>query len=247
MSMDLLDEYRTLLASIADAQRELAAADQALISKEEPLDGAPVCARCRRPLPPEAPFCQFCGAPTGQPPAEAAPKVWGLLVPGREALVPLEGALLIGRAVQCDLRLDDGKVSRQHARIERRDQACWITDLGSSNGVLVNGRRIQQPLRLGPGDEIQIGDTRLTAMAPPPDQAIDVTLIHSAGRADAAPAPVPSPLPPAAQLPPAAPEPPGSSHPTPPPAQRAARCRQCGQPVSSRALFCAACGAPVKE
>jgi pSer/pThr/pTyr-binding forkhead associated (FHA) protein len=84
-----------------------------------------------------------------------------LVVPGRDAVVPLGEGLLIGRAAGCDLRLDDGKVSRQHARVERRGQGVWIADLGSSNGVFVNGRRVGQPLRLAPGDRILIGDTSL--------------------------------------------------------------------------------------
>ena len=83
--------------------------------------------------------------------------------------------LVIGRSRNAgnDLVLsDDGKVSKQHARIERdMDGGFTISDLGSTNGVLVNGQRTDGPHRLQNGDEILIGDTRLTFHLPGGDDA----------------------------------------------------------------------------
>jgi hypothetical protein len=69
--------------------------------------------------------------------------------------------LLVGRSRDCDLVLDDPNVSRRHMEL-RRDRAGWVAvDLGSTNGVKVNGRRIDEA-PLEPGDEIAVGVSRLT-------------------------------------------------------------------------------------
>jgi len=62
----------------------------------------------------------------------------------------------IGRSEQCTISLDDKRVSRRHARIQRVEGDVVIEDLGSANGVFVNGKRIRRnPLK--PGDRIRIG------------------------------------------------------------------------------------------
>jgi hypothetical protein len=69
--------------------------------------------------------------------------------------------LLVGRSRDCDLVLDDPNVSRRHMEL-RRDRVGWVAvDLGSTNGVMVNGRRIDEA-PLEPGDEIAVGVSRLT-------------------------------------------------------------------------------------
>jgi len=69
---------------------------------------------------------------------------------------------VVGRSKDCDLVLDDPNVSRRHLEL-RRDSAGWTAvDLGSTNGVKVNGRRIEQAVALEPGDEIALGVSRLT-------------------------------------------------------------------------------------
>ncbi len=65
---------------------------------------------------------------------------------------------IIGRSPSADLVLDDRESSVQHARVTARAGDFIIRDLGSSNGTLVNGRRIQEVV-LVPGDEIVIGQT----------------------------------------------------------------------------------------
>lgn len=62
----------------------------------------------------------------------------------------------IGR--ECDgLILDDPKVSRRHAQLQVDDVGLRVTDLGSTNGTLVNGTLIAQETRVGPADEISVG------------------------------------------------------------------------------------------
>ncbi|MCI0397234.1 MAG: FHA domain-containing protein [Chloroflexi bacterium] len=62
---------------------------------------------------------------------------------------------------QADIWLDDPKVSRRHALLERLGAALQITDLNSSNGTFVNEHRISGPTLLRPGDKVRIGDTEL--------------------------------------------------------------------------------------
>lgn len=65
-------------------------------------------------------------------------------------------AMIIGRSKSVDITLDAPVVSRQHARLERVGDDYWITDLGSSNGTLVNGAEIGT-VRLQNGDLITLG------------------------------------------------------------------------------------------
>ncbi|MEV8515251.1 DUF3662 and FHA domain-containing protein [Dactylosporangium sp. NPDC051484] len=72
-----------------------------------------------------------------------------------------QGTTIIGRGEQATLRLADVGASRQHARVEYDGNRAVLTDLGSANGSLVNGRRVDS-VTLTPGDEIVIGTTRLS-------------------------------------------------------------------------------------
>lgn len=67
--------------------------------------------------------------------------------------------LLIGR-VRGDLRLEDPLVSGAHCRVSYRNGHYVVQDLGSTNGTIVDGRRIQDAV-LRPGSEMVIGGTRL--------------------------------------------------------------------------------------
>jgi FHA domain-containing protein len=69
--------------------------------------------------------------------------------------------VLLGRSRECDVVLGDPNISRRHAEV-RRDNGGWtIVDLGSTNGIKVNGRRVDQAA-LEPGDRISLGLTELT-------------------------------------------------------------------------------------
>lgn len=73
----------------------------------------------------------------------------------------LEGSTVtIGRSKKCDLALDDENISRRHAEVQRQGENWYVNDCGSTNGLTVNGRRVEST-RLVPGDEIVIGTTSL--------------------------------------------------------------------------------------
>jgi len=70
-----------------------------------------------------------------------------------------ERTLIVGRHGQCDVRLDDPRVSRRHARLVRSEGDLFIEDLDSANGVYVNGKRVRRkPLQ--PGDVVAIGSSQ---------------------------------------------------------------------------------------
>ncbi len=71
------------------------------------------------------------------------------------------GQMLIGRGPDCALMLGDPLVSRVHARLIVGVDSVTIEDAGSSNGVAVNGERLQGARRLGAGDSIVIGQQEL--------------------------------------------------------------------------------------
>jgi hypothetical protein len=68
--------------------------------------------------------------------------------------------LVIGRSRECDITVEDPNISRRHAEIRHENGAYWIVDLGSTNGVEVNGKRVDKA-RLRPDDQIVVGRTSL--------------------------------------------------------------------------------------
>jgi hypothetical protein len=84
-----------------------------------------------------------------------------LVTDGRRLVVGATGAT-IGRSRSCDVVLSDANVSREHAEIRPRGGGWTVADLGSTNGVAVNGVRIERPQALKPGDRIELGTTVLT-------------------------------------------------------------------------------------
>lgn len=92
----------------------------------------------------------------------AAPAVRLAVVAGPDSGVAaaLGDGSHIGRQEGNELRLSDPKVSRRHARIERRAAGWTLVDLQSTNGTAVNGER-SDAHRLEVGDAIEIGNTRI--------------------------------------------------------------------------------------
>ena len=75
---------------------------------------------------------------------------------------PLADELTIGRSPRCSVSLAaDGFVSQVHARLFRRGDEYWVEDLGSTNGTLMNGRKLAGAAPLRKGDVIQVGQTVL--------------------------------------------------------------------------------------
>jgi diguanylate cyclase (GGDEF)-like protein len=70
-------------------------------------------------------------------------------------------AVVVGRAPQCDLRIDDSSLSRQHCRIRKTNGVYFVEDLESRNGTQVNGMRIKAPVLLEDGALIQLAATTI--------------------------------------------------------------------------------------
>ncbi len=75
------------------------------------------------------------------------------------------GRFLIGRSTECQLSLDDPLVSRKHAMLVVADSVVEVRDLGSRNGVVVNGQRIERPTRLKDSDKILIGSQEIVVLS----------------------------------------------------------------------------------
>jgi FHA domain/Domain of unknown function (DUF1707) len=72
--------------------------------------------------------------------------------------VPAGAAMLVvGRAPDCDVAIEDREVSRHHARLRRTAEGWDVLDLGSTNGTWLNGRRITSAVAQ-PGDLLQLAD-----------------------------------------------------------------------------------------
>jgi hypothetical protein len=116
-------------------------------------------------LPPLPPLPSLAGA--GEPPRAAAnprPGAWvtHLLVvdgPGTKHVLE-EGSNVIGRGTEADIRIPDTGVSRKHVDVQLSDGMVTVEDLGSTNGTLVNGRRVGSQ-QLADGDVLRIGHSVL--------------------------------------------------------------------------------------
>jgi hypothetical protein len=64
--------------------------------------------------------------------------------------------MTIGRSRDCEIVIDDPNVSRRHAEVRKTIEGWLVVDLGSTNGVKVNGRRVHEEV-LRPGDKITLG------------------------------------------------------------------------------------------
>ena len=69
-----------------------------------------------------------------------------------------EGEFLVGRSHSADIILPSDNVSRRHARLYTIDGRCYIEDLGSANGVFLNGRRIHEVMEIEGTAQIRVGD-----------------------------------------------------------------------------------------
>ncbi len=106
--------------------------------------------------------------PKAQPPTEAvSPEELGL-VEREEASLLLNGQkrvlterrVVLGRSKECDVQVPDANVSRRHAELRQEGSSWWVVDLDSTNGLEVNGKRVQRA-KLSDGDRITLGSTDL--------------------------------------------------------------------------------------
>ncbi len=75
-----------------------------------------------------------------------------------------QDVVTIGRSHDCDLPLESGFISRNHARLSYMGTGWQIVDEGSKNGVFVNGQRIAGSTAVKPGDALRIGDYRVAVL-----------------------------------------------------------------------------------
>jgi hypothetical protein len=118
-----------------------------------------------QPPPPPPPVYPGPGYQQQGPPPQQMPGQGGRnvrLVSGDGRTYPLAiGQTVIGRGDQANMRLPDVGISRRHARLDFDGAQVILTDLGSTNGTMVNGQRVSA-VALNPGDMIQLGTTTLT-------------------------------------------------------------------------------------
>ncbi len=143
----------------------------------------------------------------------------------------LTEAIVIGRE-DCDVVIDDPRISRRHLAIRPHDDGVEIEDLGSSNGTFVDDRKIDAAVRVASGATVRLGATELRVEIDDPSRA-DATVIGDVGAGgtvigSSVPEPpslvaptVAASAPPAAEAPPAppppAPAPRAEPAPAPPP------------------------------
>jgi pSer/pThr/pTyr-binding forkhead associated (FHA) protein len=73
--------------------------------------------------------------------------------------------VVVGRSRDCDITLEDPNVSRRHAEIRRENADWWIVDLGSTNGVELNGKRVDRA-KLSHDDHVVLGRSELVFELP---------------------------------------------------------------------------------
>jgi phosphoserine phosphatase RsbU/P len=94
----------------------------------------------------------------------------GTISPGQE--FPLVGeTTILGRHPECNIVLEAGAISRQHARIVKSGEEYYLEDLHSRNGTFLNGERVDGRARLCEGDELKVCDLVFTVHLTPPDAA----------------------------------------------------------------------------
>jgi hypothetical protein len=77
----------------------------------------------------------------------------------------MPGVTRIGRSAACQITIDDPLVSREHARVKVDAGRAFVEDLGSRNGVAVNGKPIKGQVELADGDRIRVGAQELVLCA----------------------------------------------------------------------------------
>lgn len=79
--------------------------------------------------------------------------------------------LVLGRGSGCDVQLSDPAISRRHALLEFQDGQVWLVDLDSSNGTLLNGKRVSRGT-VQPGDRVRLGNAVIVCQSAPRPAAV---------------------------------------------------------------------------
>ncbi len=135
-----------------------------------PGGGTPIWAKNNDPYPPSRPPAGPTrhdgggGAPVAVPPRAPKPKTNASVYLRNGPAGPREhrlnvGRTTFGRALECDIMIDDPDVSRDHAHIQEQYGRFALGDHGSTHGTYVNGNRIRGEVYLEDGDELRLGPT----------------------------------------------------------------------------------------
>jgi pSer/pThr/pTyr-binding forkhead associated (FHA) protein len=113
----------------------------------------------------------------------------------------------VGRTGDCDITIDDSRVSRNHALLRIENERVILEDMGSANGTLVNGLRLVGTAELNDGDDIQFDkySFKMSITRPVADADDDATVFAPLGDDATEVAPVPAAEPVAAPQPAAEP------------------------------------------
>lgn len=138
-------------------------------SSANPVASAPV-----KPQAPKAEPTPVAATPTpqttAQPRPTAKPAAPAAAPLPKQAVVEVNGqrfalnhhSIVLGRSASTDIPVDDTGVSRQHIRVEQKSPGSYIvTDLGSTNGTYVDGKKISAQTRILDGSIITIGQTKI--------------------------------------------------------------------------------------
>src|SRR5579875_1615519 len=139
------------------------------------------CSVCKRRVLRTDTRCRTCGTPLD------GERHLDVVLPGGER-VPLDRRLVIGRSRACELRLEVPSVSRVHAEIDVTPEGAVLSDLGSSHGTYVDGRRVEDSVQLSPGMRIDLGDCRLDVAERVDEAAAGMTVSVPAGLSVVVPA-----------------------------------------------------------
>jgi hypothetical protein len=93
--------------------------------------------------------------------------LWVSAGPNVGARFALEQEITLGRSSTCEVVLHDRRVSRRHAQIRPKDSGFEVVDLGSRNGISLNGKRVEKTAPLASGDRLQVGSTYFVFDPPP--------------------------------------------------------------------------------
>ena len=93
--------------------------------------------------------------------ATSGPGMGSLVLPSGQRVDLGTGTVTVGRLPECTISINDSNISRNHAEVKAGPTAFVVTDLGSTNGTMVNGVKIVGEHRLRDGDIVSFGSTHV--------------------------------------------------------------------------------------
>lgn len=132
------------------------------------------CSKCGHSNKPEAKFCAKCGniiqssrTSSSSNYSSSSPSNKTMIVqPGPDLMVNNSSEILIGRANNCDVVVNDNGVSSKHSKIFVDNEDIYIEDLRSMNGTFVNGRRISGKVKINAFSKVSLGNYSLNLNHP---------------------------------------------------------------------------------